>query len=68
MNHYRIYPIDTSGSVTGPPGEILCPSDVEALEAAREMLKDKANAVALWQGARLVAYVGCSAGGSGSSD
>ncbi len=55
MNHYRIYPIDVSGRIVGPPAEILCPNDAEALEQAREMLKDRAHAVEFWNGPRLVA-------------
>jgi hypothetical protein len=55
MNHYRIYSTDVSGKIMGPPEEILCPNDVEALEGVRKALKDRANMVEIWQGTRLAA-------------
>lgn len=54
MNHYRIYPIDASGRIMGPAAEIHCLTDVEALQVAREMLREGPSAVELWQGPRLV--------------
>jgi hypothetical protein len=52
MNEYRLYQLDTSGHIAGPPDGFNCEEDGEAIERARRMMD--ANDVELWQMDRLV--------------
>jgi hypothetical protein len=49
---YRVYVLDREGHVSGPPIDITCKTDEEAMTAAREQLRG--YPVEVWLGARRV--------------
>jgi hypothetical protein len=55
MGTYRIYTKGSDGHLKGPPREVDCIHDQEALERAGA-LKDDAD-LEVWQGSRLVAVL-----------
>jgi len=55
MPEYRVYFLDSSGHITGPPTLIDCPDDDKAETQARELLDDKT--LEIWHRDRRVAVV-----------
>jgi hypothetical protein len=49
---YRLYHLDKSGHVAGPPDGLTCDNDETAIERARRLLDD--HDLELWQRDRLV--------------
>jgi hypothetical protein len=49
---YRIYKISPDNHIAGPPDEVECASDQEAVAQAKQKLNGLA--VEVWQGARIV--------------
>ena len=52
MPEYRFYELEHSNRVAGPPTELECASDHEAIAEAKKLLDGRALEV--WQGARVV--------------
>jgi hypothetical protein len=53
VKKYRIYKIEASNRVSGPPEIVDCPDDAEAVETANQRVDG--HAVEVWESARLVA-------------
>ncbi len=56
MEPYRIYLLDLTGKILGPPVDIAFRNDLEALENARETLATHTGGIEIWQGRRLVSW------------
>jgi hypothetical protein len=52
VNEYRIYVLDREGHVMGPSKIVVCKTDEEALEHARQFLDG--NPVEIWLGAKRI--------------
>ena len=52
MSHYRLFSINESDHVAGPPKTFECDDDEAAIEKATTLLEGKD--AELWEGARLV--------------
>jgi hypothetical protein len=63
MPDYRIYEIDKSGHVLGPPRHITCDDDEDAVRKARPLMDG--YDIEVWQGARVVAQIRSTEGGAG---
>ena len=54
MSAYRIYLLDRTGQVTGPPHIVVCDDDTQATHYARQYYLGR-NPVEVWDEARCVA-------------
>jgi|tagenome__1003787_1003787.scaffolds.fasta_scaffold18430832_1 hypothetical protein len=52
VTHYRVYPLDRSGHIAGPPTDLNCDSDGTATEQAKRLVDSRA--IEVWDGDRLV--------------
>jgi hypothetical protein len=55
MDPYRIYQLNIVGKPIGPPVDVMCQNDVDALKVAGRMSSDAGSVVEIWQDRRLVA-------------
>jgi len=55
MVHYRIYPIGKDGHFVGPPKEVECADDREAISKAKQM--QNGLDVEVWEHDRLVVHL-----------
>jgi hypothetical protein len=53
MTAYRVYFVDDTGHVAGPPKIVECADDNEALQKAKQLIDGKDLEV--WEGPRLIA-------------
>ena len=56
MTHYRIYPLNPAGRITGGGVDVVCADDLAAYRHARYMLADSGRAE-VWSGSRYVGEV-----------
>jgi len=52
MPEYRIYTLNDRNKISGPPQDITCENDQEAIQQAKQWLDG--HDVEVWQGARVV--------------
>ena len=52
MPEYRVYTLTSGNTIRGAPAIIVCDTDQEAVEQARQSIDD--HDIEVWQGARCV--------------
>jgi len=55
MTHYRVYPLDQSGHIAGPPEDLTCDNDATAIEQAKRLVDGRD--VEVWDSGRLVIHL-----------